>query len=1007
MAGTVASSRFVGRTAELGRLEAAFARARGGDPLTLCVGGEAGVGKTRLITQFAGRVGSGGGQVLLGGCIELGETALPYAPVVEALRGLGRGLEPAALDNLVGPGRPLLARLLPELGRGGEATPAGLAVGSSGQAQLFEAFLAVLERLADRFPTLLVLEDLHWADRSTLDLLAFLHRNLRSGLLLVLTYRTDELHRGHRLRPFLAGLDRSGRADRLELGRFGRVDVADLLASILGARPDDDLVERIYRRSEGNAFFAEELLVATREGDDDGRSLPASLQNVLLSRVQVLSEEAQATLRIVAAASGRVEHELLAAVSGLPEADLLAVLRAAVTHQVLVPDPATETYAFRHALTQEALYAELLPGERVRLHAAFARVLTERPDLAQPDRVAAPARLAYHWVRAHEPARALPAAVEAGLQSEAAYGFADAQGHFETALELWDQVADADRRLGLDHAAVLQLAAESAYLAGDPNRAISLTRAALTEVDEASDPVRAGLLCGRLGGYLRATGGEGTFAQYEAAVRLVPASPPLAERAQVLAAYGEALIDQGRYRESRQLCEEAIAIAGQLGTLAEEGDARRALGVDLAFLGDLEAGVEQLHQARRIAEAVGKVDEVARALATLSGLLEAFGKLEAAAEAALEGADLAASQGLGRWHSPFLTATAARALFALGRWDDADRLLDRAADRVAPELAAARVYIHSARGQLDLARGLAAAATEHLAVAGEAYTQTVTQPWFATPLFTAKAELAMLKQRLLAADAAVAEGLQVGGADVNFVAPLYALGLRAAADRAELARARRDDGEIREARRVGEALTGELRARLSPEGAGGAVPTPRTEARVALCDAELARLAGHGDPEPWAAAANAWERLGEPYPTAYARWRQGEALLLAGVAREQVEPLVRAAHAAASELGAVPLRAELEALARRGRLDLRTRVAATPAPEPPSPLQALGLTAREQEVLALVAIGRTNAQIAETLFISPKTATVHVSNILGKLGVRNRVEAATIAHRLGIAGPEP
>jgi predicted ATPase len=157
--------------------------------------------------------------------------------VVEALRGLGRGLEPAALDNLVGPGRPLLALLLPELGRGGEATPAGLAVGSSGQAQLFEAFLAVLERLADRFPTLLVLEDLHWADRSTLDLLAFLHRNLRSGLLLVLTYRTDELHRGHRLRPFLAGLDRSGRADRLELGqhpggqtgrRPGRADLPPL-----------------------------------------------------------------------------------------------------------------------------------------------------------------------------------------------------------------------------------------------------------------------------------------------------------------------------------------------------------------------------------------------------------------------------------------------------------------------------------------------------------------------------------------------------------------------------------------------------------------------------------------------------------------------------------------------------------------------------------------------------------------------------------------------------------
>jgi DNA-binding CsgD family transcriptional regulator/tetratricopeptide (TPR) repeat protein len=1005
MAGTVATSRFVGRTAELGRLEAAYAYASGGDPVTLCVGGEAGVGKTRLVTRFAGQVRGSGGQVLLGGCIELGEGSLPYAPAVEALRGLGRGLEPAALDELVGPGRPLLARLLPELGQGEESTSAGLAVGSSAQARLFEAFLALLERLAGRSPTVLVVEDLHWADRSTLDLLTFLVRNLRAALLLVLTYRTDELHRRHPLRPFLAGLDRSGRAERLEVGRFDRVDVADLLAGILGTRPDDELVERIYRRSEGNAFFAEELLATTHEGT--GRSLPPSLENVLLSRVQVLPEDAQATLRIVAAASGRVEHELLAAVSELPEADLLAALRAAVAHQVLVPDPATETYAFRHALTQEALYAELLPGERAQLHAAFARVLTERPDLAEPSRLAVPARLAYHWVRAHDPARALPAAVEAGLQSEAAYGFADAQRHFETALELWDQVADAEERLGLDRAAVLQHAAESAYLAGDPNRAITLTQAALVDVDAAKDPVRAGLLHGRLGGYLRATGGEGAFAEYEAAVRLVPTSPPLAERAQVLAAFGEALIGQGHYRESRDLCEEAIAIAGQIGALAEEGDARRALGVDLALLGDLQAGVGQLSEARRIAQAVGKVDEVARAFATLSGLLEAFGELEAATALALEGAELAASQGLGRWHSPFLTATAARALFALGRWDDAEVLLHRAADRVAPELAAARVYIHTARSQLDLARGLAAPAAEHLAVAREAYAQTVTQPWFATPLFTATAELAILEGRLGDADAAVAEGLRVAGADLIFGASLYALGLRAAADRAELARARRTGDEVLEARRVGSALAGELRAQMSPEAADGTVPTPRTEAQAVLCEAELARLGGHSDPDLWAAAAKAWERLAEPYPTAYARWREAEALLLGGVVREQVEPSLRAAHATASELGAAPLRAEIEALARRGRLNLGTGAATTPppAPEPPSPLDRLGLTAREQEVLALVAIGRTNRQIAETLFISPKTATVHVSNILGKLGVRSRVEAATIAHRLGIVKP--
>jgi DNA-binding CsgD family transcriptional regulator/tetratricopeptide (TPR) repeat protein len=1005
MAGTVASSRFVGRTAELGRLEAAFAYAHDGELLTLCVGGEAGVGKTRLVSRFAERVQGGGGQVLLGGCIELGETSLPYAPVAQALRGLGRGLEPAALDELVGPGRPLLARLLPELGQGGEPAPAGPAAESSGQARLFEAVLALLERLADRSTTMLVVEDLHWADRSTLDLLAFLHRNLQAGLLLVLTYRTDELHRRHPLRPFLAELDRSGRADRLEVSRFDRVDVADLLAGILGKRPDEELVEQIYRRSEGNAFFAEELLATTHQGGATGPSLPPSLQNVLLSRVQVLPDEAQGTLRIVAAASGRVEHELLAAVSDLPEADLLSALRDAVAHQVLVPDPATETYAFRHALTQEALYAELLPGERARLHGAFARVLTERPDLAAPDRVAVPARLAYHWVRAHDPARALPAAVEAGRQSEAAYGFADAQRHFELALELWDQVADAGERLGLDRAAVLQHAAESAYRAGDPNRAITLTRAALADVDAAADPVRAGLLHVRLGGYLRATGGEGGFAEYEAAVELVPASPPLAERAQVLAAFGEALIVQGRFRDSRHLCQEAIAIAGQIGALAEEGDARRALGVDLAFLGDLEAGVEQLRQARRIAEAVGKVDEVARTFATLSGLLETFGELEAATAVALEGAELAASQGLGRWHSPFLTATAARALFALGRWDEAEALLGRAAAQVAPELAATRVYIHSAGGQLDVARGRAEAAAEHLAVAREAYAQTVTQPWFATPLLVATAELALLEGRLDDADAAVAEGLRVAGADLNSAAPLYALGLRAAGDRAERARARRVDAEVPEVRRAGNELAAQLRARLSPQGADGMVPTPRTEAQAALAQAELARLEGRGDPDRWAAAAQAWERLGEPYPAAYARWREAEAMLLGGRGRERVGPSLRAAHRMADALGAAPLGAEIEALARRGRLELEPDHAATP--RPPSPLDDLGLTAREQEVLALVAVGQTNAQIAETLFISPKTATVHVSNILAKLGVRNRVEAATVAHRLGIVPPRP
>jgi DNA-binding CsgD family transcriptional regulator/tetratricopeptide (TPR) repeat protein len=709
---------------------------------------------------------------------------------------------------------------------------------------------------------------------------------------------------------------------------------------------------------------------------------------------------------LVAAASGPVEAELLAVVSELPDADLLAALRAAVADQVLVPDPATETYAFRHALTQEALYAELLPGERARLHARFARALTENPELAAGGRRAGAARLAYHWVRAHEPGLALPVSVQAGLQSVAAYAFADAQRQFETALELWDQVADAEAGVDRDRAGVLQLAAESAYLAGDPNRAITLTRAALKEVDAVHNPARAGVLHGRLGGYLHATGGEGALEQYEAAVRLVPASPPLAERAQVLAAFGEALMGQGHYRESRELCDEAVVIAREVGALAEEGDARRVLGVDLAFLGNLEAGVEQLNQARRIAHVVGRVDDLARAFAVLSGLLEAFGESEEAAAVAAEGAEQAAKQGLRRWHSPFLTATAARAMFALGRWDDADVLLQRAADGMAPELAAMRVFIETVRAELDVARGLTEAAARHLAAARDAYALTITQPWIVGPLFAATAELAIVEGRLADAGAAVAEGLRLCGADVVFAAHLYALGLRTAADRAELARARRLGDEVDEACRVGTALAAELHARMSLERGDGRVPTPRTEAQVVLCDAELARLGGDSDPDLWAASAAAWERLAQPHPAAYARRRAAETLLLRGVRREEVEVSLREAHATASRLGAGPLRTEIEALARRGRLDLAA--GPTPAaPRPPSSLDRLGLTSREQEVLGLVALGRTNRQIAQALFISPKTATVHVSNILAKLGVRSRVEAATIAHRLGIVRPRP
>ena len=390
MTATLTSPTFVGRTEELARLAAAGERAAGDVPTSVLIGGEAGVGKTRLVGEVVAAARAAGVTVLHGGCVELGGEGVPFAPLVEALRAFVRDLDEPALARMVpGRSRVELARLLPELG-----PPAGPGAGDraafggdpgpwSEQGLLFELLLGLLERLGAERPALLVVEDLHWADRSTRDLLAFLVRNLRHGrLLLVMTYRSDELHRRHPLRPFLAELDRGRRVERLELARFGPAEVAAQLAGIRGAPPPAELVERIHARSGGNAFFVEEL-AATAAADGE---LSPSLRDTLLARIELLGEPTQQVLRVLAVAAAAVPDPLLAEVAGLGEAELLAGLREAVSAHVLLVDAGDGAYGFRHALVKEAVYAELLPGERTRLHARFAAALaatdSDDPGLA-------------------------------------------------------------------------------------------------------------------------------------------------------------------------------------------------------------------------------------------------------------------------------------------------------------------------------------------------------------------------------------------------------------------------------------------------------------------------------------------------------------------------------------------------------------------------------------------------------------------------------------------------
>jgi DNA-binding CsgD family transcriptional regulator/tetratricopeptide (TPR) repeat protein len=959
---------------------------------------------------------------------------VPFAPLIEALRGLVRDLDESSLARLLpSQARTELARLLPELnpstGMLEPHSPLGgppsgrVADGGGGgdrlsttpgfwseQGRLFELLLGLLERVGAERPALLVVEDLHWADRSTRDLLAYLVRNLRHGrLLLVATYRSDELHRRHPLRPFLAELDRGRRVERLELARFGPAEVAAQLAGIQGAPVPAELAARIHARSGGNAFFVEELL-ATAAGADG--ELPPSLRDTLLARIELLAEPTQQVLAVAAAAGARVEHELLAEVAGVAEADLLSGLREAVSAHVLLAD-ADGTYGFRHALVKEAVYAELLPGERTRLHARFAAALASRDGDGDPGHAA---ELAWHWYAAHDLDRALPAAVSAGLAADRAYAFAEAQRQFERALELWERCQEAADGLGMDKAELLARAGEAAANAGAADRAVALVRGALAEVDPAADPLLAAQLTERLAFHLRVAGRPGAFEAYQEAIRLVPPGPTVA-RARVLAGLGQALMLRAQFAEAVATCEEAIQVARAAGAPVVEAHALNSQGTALARLDDPEGGLARLWESRRRSAELGAVKDEARACVNLTDLLEDLGHLEEAVAVGLEGIEVARAAGLARTFGAFLAGNTASALYSLGRWEESARLASESLESGAED-DLNTVTLRQTMAVLDAGRGHFDSALAHVRAARRLSGDEFIAVQYPPVLAAAEAEVAAWQGRNDDAAAAVADGLAAlqGPLTDLRACMLLALGLRAEAERARLATARSDTATLADARLVADGLARRADSTL----AGSRVAWQ--QALLVTCQAEKAGVDGEAGPEPWLAAVAAWEEAGYPYPLAMARWRAAEALLARRGDRQDRDlaaELLRQAHATAGELGAGPLRAELERLARLGRVELggggQAGAADGQAPDPAAATgdtgssagAALGLTPRELEVLALVAEGRSNRQVGDALFISAKTASVHVSNILAKLGVASRVEAAAVAHRLGLLGERP
>jgi predicted ATPase/DNA-binding CsgD family transcriptional regulator len=1000
MGGRVASPTFVGRIEELELLEAARVRAADGDPAVVLVGGEAGVGKTRLITELTAHCAADGTRVLAGGCVPVGEGALPYAPIVEALRTLVAEVGVSVVRELVGPFWPELARLLPALGtldRTGSPERAA-------QARLFELLLGLLGRLGERAALALVVEDLHWADRSTRDLLAFLARNLRrERVMVVVTYRNDEPGQ-ERFGPYLAELDRSRSVERIELCRLDQAQTKAQLVGILGAAPAADLVDAVFARSEGNPFFTEELLAAMQAGSGE---LPVTLRDLLRGRVEALSEPARQVLAVVAVAGRQVPHGLLAAVAGPDERALVKALREGVTHQLLVTRPGEDGYDVRHALVREVVDADLLPGERTRLHAALAHTVADLLGSGELDWSGSAAEVAVHWYRAGDPPNALEWSVRAGAEADGVYAYAEALHHYGRALKLWDRVTDAETRAGVDRLEVLQWAAHAANASGDVSRALALIDQALHEVNSVLEPVRAGLLHERRGLYLMITRGD-LQARFEAlaeAVHLIPPDPPSKERARVLASFAETLLFAARTDEARAASQEAVALARQLDAELELGRALLALGGAQLDSGSIDAAVVSLREACRLAEQHADLDTLGHALGWLGECLMQGGRLEDAVEVSLSGREPLRRLGLaGQWQDTYLMVNAAEALFKLGRWDEAHRLATEALAKAQPEEGEAYAFMMAAT--LAVGRGEFQAAEAHLETIKERSLSLAGIPSHARQYAALVAELRVWQGRLEEARAAVRVGLdRVAKTDERLRSGvLLCLGMRVEADQAEWGRARQDQGEIEAAVRAGHALAARAAAMTPNPLVPGTTSILTVSAVAALFEGEHARLEGRSDPIQWQVAASAWLALGRPYPAAYAQWRQAEALLASKAPRARAEETLRAAHAVTVRLGAAPLRHELELLAQRGRV--RLEPPAQPAPgaeaEVPSVAASLGLTRREAEVLALVAAGRTNRQIGQALFITPKTAGVHVSRILAKLGVAGRGEAAAIAHRLGL-----
>jgi DNA-binding CsgD family transcriptional regulator len=955
----------------------AYAEAAAGTARTVVVGAEAGGGKTRLVSEFA-RTVSDEALVVTGACIEQSAAALPYAPFTGILRALAGIHGAGEIASMLPAGQAgQLAALLPEFGPAPEGGDQELA-----RARLFEAILSLFESLAGRQPLVVVAEDVHWADRSASDLLSFLVASLREcAVLLIVTFRSDDAD-ADPLESLIARLDRMAGVSRVELGPLTRAEVTAQLAGILGAAPEPGLVNAIFQRGHGSPLFTEALVTAR---GDLAAGVPQALRYLLRATVRSLPEQTRQVLRVTAIGGGPVVHSLLGAVTGLGDAALADALRPAVARRVLVSD--SSGYSFRHQLYREAVLADVLAGEAVVAHRAYAAAIEAAAAASTPGTAAV--RLALHWRGAGEQDRALRAAWQAAAGAGAAY--AQRLRMLQQVLDLWGQAADAGQATGTDRVGILELAADAARWAGEPEQGLALVTEALSSMPEGGPPgqraapTRVAALLSRRAGLRRDLMLPGQLDDLREALRLASAATP--ERALVLAQLGWALRRADQHEEAGQRARELARLADQVGDAERQAEAKLLLAAVGAQQG--EDTVARLRAALEAAAGLGAGQLEAWAYLTAGHVLEDFGRHELAIAWGREGLARVRQLGLGRQMAAPIAGNLAESLTSAGRWAEALEIQEEILSLGLPPLGRSHALL--VRGQIAVLRGDAAAAAAAAAELRRLPAGLLGESQNALPLAQLEIDIQLASGDLAsAAGLAAAVPAQSGEGNPWFQWALLATAMRACADAADagLAHVPGPPGQP-------EPDLAGLRRSLSRQAAGLARRNARHHAYAALFTAEAARADGHRDLAAWDAAGIAWADLGEPYPAAYCQLHAARAVLAAGApadARAAAAARLRQAAELAAQLSASPLLQRVTRLARQARVDLPAGQQAAPA--------RFGLTERELEVLRLVAAGRANRDIAAELFISPKTASVHVSNILAKLGVSSRVEAAATVHRL-------